>query len=84
MRNPIRYLQWKYHIQWTKTSEYTSLSWWAFGIWNEYDDWLYNGVHGFRFFGLEINQVTGLLDKFFWKVLPAVRFFNRRTEMIHP
>lgn len=79
----MKSLVWKYHLQWTKPSEYFSLRWWVFHIWNEYDDWLYNGVHGFRLLGLEVNMVQGLLDKFFWKLLPVLRFFNRRPERSH-
>ena len=79
----------KYHIRFAPISDFWftnmygkqhHLAWWAFGIWNEYDDWLYNGVHGFRILGIEVNQVVGTLDKLFWKLLPIIRFFNRRPE----
>lgn len=70
----------KYNLAWYRPSEYKRLRWWAFGIWNEYDDWLYNGVHGFRVLGLNVGQVTGWLDRLFWKMLPAIRFFNRRPQ----
>ena len=85
-------LRFKYHIRWASPSEFyftnlygkqNNLRWWAFHIWNEYDDWLFNGVHGFRLLGLEVNQVVGLLDSFFWKLLPIIRFFNRRSEWTH-
>ena len=76
----INYLRWKYHLAWDPPSEYVNIWNWVFCIWNEYDDWLYNGVHGFRVLGLNIGMVSGLLDRLFWKILPVVRFINRRPE----
>ena len=85
-------LVFKYHIRLAPISDFWftnlygkygkqhHLASWAFAIWNEYDDWLYNGVHGFRVLGFEVNQVCGWLDKMFWKLLPIIRFFNHREE----
>ncbi len=71
-----------YHLDWDRPSEYAHLRWWAFHIWNEYDDWLFNGVHGLRFMGLNVGVIPTWLDKVFWKVLPVLRFFNRREERV--
>lgn len=71
---------WKYRLHWDSPSAYKQLRWWAFGIWNEYDDWLYNGVHGFRVLGWNVDMVHGRLEKFLWRILPVIRFFNRRPE----
>jgi len=76
------WLQWKYHLEWIPPSDCLSLRWWAFNVWNEYDDYLYNGIHGFRFLGFNIGQVNGWLDKMCWKLLPVIRFFNHRPERI--
>ena len=77
MINTLRRL---YHLEWSRPSDYAHWRWWAFHVWNEYDDWLFNGVHGLRIFGLNIGVLPRWLDKFFWKLLPMLRFFNRRTE----
>ena len=67
----------RWHGKWESPSEFHSLRDWAFWIWNEYDDWLYNGIHGFRILGLEIGQAPNWL----WKLLPLCRFVIRRPEM---
>ena len=77
--NPL----WKYHLQWVKPNQVGGLRAWLFYVWNEYDDWLYNGIHGFRICGLEVGQVNGWLDKVCWRLLPIIRFFNRRPEWTH-
>ena len=74
--------QWKYHLQWDSPKEYTHLCWWFFHIWNEYDDWLFNGVHGIRIIGLNIGRIPHWIDKLMWKLLPIFRFINRRAERL--
>lgn len=79
---------WIWHIryklvgfkQWCKPSEFYSLRDWLLCVWNEYDDWLYNGIHGFRILGFEFETTPRWLDKLCWKLLPLIRFVNRRKE----
>lgn len=75
----------RWHGCWVSPSEFyfvnlygrqNNLLAWLWWIWNEYDDWLYNGIHGFRILGLEINQAPDCL----WKLLPIIRFIVRRPE----
>ena len=50
---------------------------WFFWAWNEYDDWLYDGIHGFRICGLEFDTFPRWLSWASWKLLPIFRFFIR-------
>jgi len=76
----------KWHVRWCSPipnfyftnlyGQQNNLGAWVWCIWNEYDDWLYNGIHGFRILGFEVNQAPQWL----WKILPILRFFLRRPE----
>ena len=75
----------RWHGRWDSPSEFyftnlygkqNHLLAWVWCIWNEYDDWLYNGIHGFRILGLEIGQAPHWL----WKLLPIIRYFIHRQE----
>lgn len=67
--------------QWEAPSEFSSFRGWALWVWNEYDDWLYNGIHGFRVLGFEFSTETRWLDKVCWKLLPVLRLIIRRPEL---
>ena len=53
---------------------------WLIHVWNEYDDWLYNGIHGFRVLGAEFFTQPRWLNWACWRILPLLRFFIRRPE----
>ena len=51
---------------------------WLLWAWNEYDDWLYDGIHGFRIIGAEFDTHPRWLERLCWRLLPLFRFFIRR------
>ncbi len=53
---------------------------WLVWAWNDYDDWLYNGIHGFRLLGAEFDTAPRWLVHLCWKILPLFRYFIRRPE----
>ena len=59
-----------------------SLRYWMVWAWNEYDDWLYNGIHGFRLVGAEFDTYPRWLEKLSWRLLPLFRAIIRRPEQI--
>ena len=66
--------------RWARPKEFYDLRGWALWAWNEYDDWLYNGIHGFRILGFEFSTEVRWLDRLCWKLLPIFRFIARRPE----
>ena len=68
--------------QWDSPRQFSGLRYWALGVWNEYDDWLFNGIHGFRVLGFEFSTEVRWLDRLCWKLLPILRFVIRRPEHI--
>jgi hypothetical protein len=58
---------------WNSPKNFRGLRWWALWAWNEYDDWLFDGIHGFRILGFEFSAEPKWLDKLCWKVLPLIR-----------
>ncbi|KKL11660.1 hypothetical protein LCGC14_2543550 [marine sediment metagenome] len=59
-------------------SDFIALRYWLFWAWNEYDDWLYDGIHGFRICGHEFDTFPRWLNWASWKLLPVFRLFIRR------
>ncbi len=57
---------------------------WLICVWNVYDDWLFNGVHGFRICGAEFDTEPRWLNRICWRLLPIFRFVNRRPEEERP
>jgi hypothetical protein len=80
----IRYLFYKITgiRQWEKPSSIGSLRGWFLWAWNEYDDYLYNGIHGFRIMGFVFTCEQPVLNWLCWKLLPIFRLLNRRPERI--
>jgi hypothetical protein len=68
--------------QWERPSAMGDFAAWCLWAWNEYDDWLYNGIHGFRILGFEFGCENKGLNWICWRLLPVIRFFNRRPEHI--
>lgn len=68
--------------QWESPKRFKSLRGWALWCWNEYDDWLYNGIHGIRILGAEFDTEPKWISKLCWKLLPFLRFVIRRPEYI--
>jgi len=65
---------------WESSKRYRSFRCWLVWAWNEYDDWLYNGIHGLRILGAEFDVYPRWLDRLCWRFLPIFRFFIRRKE----
>lgn len=58
---------------WERPSEFIRLRAWALWAWNEYDDWLFDGIHGFRILGCEFDTAPRWLNRVCWKILPLIR-----------
>jgi len=70
--------------QWMRPKEFRRLRWWALMAWNEYDDWLFDGIHGFRILGFEFSTEPRWLDKLCRRILPLVRRYVIRRLPIVP
>ena len=46
---------------------------WLLWVWNEYDDWLFDGIHGFRILGGDFDTQPRWLNWLCWKILPFIR-----------
>ena len=53
---------------------------WLAWAWNQYDDWLYDGIQGFRLIGAEFGTEPRWLNRLCWWLLPVFRYFIRRPQ----
>lgn len=85
MMNIRMFLYWKLGFQhYVRPKDCQSSRYWALWVWNEYGDWLFEGIHGFRILGLEFTTEPRWIDKACWKILPVIRKLVIRRIPIIP